>query len=108
MEPRIVRFCAANVTPPVLIQNVPALVCRRCGGEVFADEVVEVFEFVRDSRVPTLARQPLIRAYDYRQEKEGLENLLARLDAGGFGLGLGQAEDGDGVREVKAWREEQQ
>ena len=47
-------------------------------------------------------------ALTHSWEKEGLENLLARLDAGGLGLGLGQAEDGDGVREVKAWREEQQ
>ena len=66
MEPQVVRFCAANVTPPIMIEGVPALVCRRCGGEGFADEVVEVFEFVRDGGVRTLPQQPVIRAYDYR------------------------------------------
>ena len=66
MEPRIVRFCAANANPPVFIDAVPAKVCRRCGGEVFTDETIEVFEYIKAGNAPTLPRQPVMKAYDYR------------------------------------------
>jgi len=34
-----------------MILNVPAQVCGTCGGEVFADPTVEVFERIRDGHV---------------------------------------------------------
>lgn len=51
MEARSVRFCVCNASPPFIVENAPAQVCLRCGGEVFADSTVEVFEQIRDSRM---------------------------------------------------------
>jgi len=71
LENRVVRFCACNVTPPIMIENVPALVCVRCGGESFADRVMRVFERIKDGLVSPLPRQPIIRAYDFELADAG-------------------------------------
>ena len=63
MEDRTVRFCICTVSPPVMILNVPAQVCRRCGGEVFSDSTIEVFEKIRDRRVP--ARNGVMHVFDF-------------------------------------------
>jgi hypothetical protein len=51
MEPAFVRFCACNASPPVIVENVPAQVCTRCGDRVFPDSAVEVFESIRDGQL---------------------------------------------------------
>jgi len=50
MEDRTVRFCVCDAAPPIMVENVPAEVCRRCGEKYFSDAIVEVFERVRDGR----------------------------------------------------------
>jgi hypothetical protein len=63
MRERIVRFCVPNITPPVIIENVPAQVCTRCGGEVFSDSTLDVFETIRDGRAPH--RIASVRVFDF-------------------------------------------
>ena len=63
MEERIVRFCVSSLTPPIMIENVPARVCTRCGGEVFSDSTLDVFETIRDGRVPH--RIASVRVFDF-------------------------------------------
>ena len=50
MEDRIVRFCVCELSPPLMVEKVPAKVCRRCGGEVFSSSTIKVFERIRDGQ----------------------------------------------------------
>lgn len=70
MEGQIVRFCACDGSPPVLIENVPANVCKRCGGQVFSDEVAAVFERIvdGDDLGPRIA---MMKVYDYERARQG-------------------------------------
>ena len=70
MEARTVRFCICAVSPPVMILNVPAQVCRRCGGEVFSDSTIEAFERIRDGRIP--ARTGIMHVFDFAQAVQPL------------------------------------
>jgi len=70
MTERVVKFCSCNAVPPILIENVPALVCGTCGGEVFSDATVEVFEKIRDGAAPR-PRIELMRVYDFDRAAAG-------------------------------------
>ena len=69
MVARTVPFCVCDASPPILIENVPAQVCLRCGGEVFSDSTIEVFERIRDNQVP-ISRIALMIAYDFNQARQ--------------------------------------
>lgn len=63
---REIRFGFYDEPAPMLIDNVPAEVCERCGEEVFADEVVGEFEKMRaGDYAPTGHVQ--VPLYDYRR-----------------------------------------
>lgn len=64
MTVALVRFCVCDANPPLMIERVPARVCRRCGGEVFSDATMAAFENVRDGGVGTY-RLVGMRVYDY-------------------------------------------
>lgn len=66
MEERIVRSCACGMTPPAMIENVPAMVCISCGEELFSDETAEVFERIRARRVGQYKMATML-VYDYQR-----------------------------------------
>ena len=69
MVEQTVRFCACDATPPLIIENVPALVCEQCGEKVFSDSTIEGFESIKGSAVPyshTLA----IHVFDFAATRQ--------------------------------------
>ena len=41
LEERLIRYVSEFEGGPIIVENVPALVCRQCGDKVFRPEVVE-------------------------------------------------------------------
>jgi hypothetical protein len=82
MEARFVQFCVLNVTPPIMIANVPAEVCLRCGGEVFADSTVEVLERIRDGLIQPNG-MALARYFDFARIQR--VPVATRQENGGIG-----------------------
>ena len=70
MEDRMVTFCACDAKPPLMVENVPALVCDACGEKQFSDETVAVFERIRDDDVGR-SGAVLVRLYDFDRAVEG-------------------------------------
>lgn len=70
MEDRIVRFCACDANPPLMVENVPAAVCDACGEKQFSDATVEVFERIRDGDVGRTGAT-LMRLYDFNRAVRG-------------------------------------
>ncbi len=71
-----VRFCACNVTPPIIIENVPAYVCANCAGEVFSDATMEVFERIRDGYVPNTATY-VVNVFDFQRASDERKNEVS-------------------------------
>lgn len=68
VEERTVRFCVCDVSPVIMIQDVPAQVCKRCGEQVFSDSTTKVFEQIRDGKF--LARSVLMSIFDFKELTE--------------------------------------
>ena len=67
MEAQQVTFCVPATRPqPIIIENVPAMVCRRSGDEVFSDAVTATFERVRDGAMQPNG-QVYSSVYDYQR-----------------------------------------
>lgn len=64
MKERRVRFCACEAEPPLIIENVPALVCDACGEQVFTSATVAFFERVKAGKVRQ-TRTDMLRVYDF-------------------------------------------
>ena len=75
MEAQNVRFCVQNATPPIMVENVPAHVCVRCGGEVFDDATVEVFERIRDGRA-SMPKMGIVRVFDFDRARRGQPTVV--------------------------------
>ena len=72
MDTQRVTFCVPAARPqPIIIEDVPAMVCRRCGDEVFSDAVTETFERIRDGGM-----QPNGQVYSSVYE---YQRLIARV-----------------------------
>ena len=67
---RTVRFCAPNTSPPIMIEDVPAEVCKRCGGEVFSEEAVGVFEQIKSGQAPG-PRFAVMQVYNFEKARRG-------------------------------------
>lgn len=67
MEAQQVTFCVPAARPqPIIIENVPAMVCDRCGDEVFSDAVTAAFERIRDGGMQPNG-QVFSAVYDYKR-----------------------------------------
>ena len=52
MERRRVRLCAVDLTPPVMVENLPADVCEQCGERVYDNDVLAALAKIRDGLAP--------------------------------------------------------
>jgi hypothetical protein len=59
-----VNFCACEARPPIMVENVPAYVCERCGEQTFTDATTEAFESIKAGQVG-FRTEPL-RVCDFR------------------------------------------
>ena len=78
MVEREIRFCVCNITPPIIIENVPAYVCATCGVEVFSDATMEVFEQIRDGHVPNTGTV-VVSVFDFQRTSGEQETELSLL-----------------------------
>jgi hypothetical protein len=62
MEERLVRFCAADASPPVFVEGTPALVCKLCGERYYSDATVSALERVKAGSV---ARKTVVAVDSY-------------------------------------------
>lgn len=63
-EPRRVRVVAGNASPPVLVENVPAQVCRQCGERTYSTRTLTTLQRVRDGEVVASHVVP-VSVYDF-------------------------------------------
>lgn len=59
LDERKVNFCACDISPAFMIEDVPAQVCNTCGEQVFSDETIAAFERVKENRVPVSRTESL-------------------------------------------------
>ncbi len=71
MKERRVRFCACEAEPPLIIENVPALVCETCGEQLFTSDTVAVFERIKAGKVQQ-SRTDTLRVYDFAMAANSL------------------------------------
>ena len=58
------NMCACEELPSIIVQNVPALVCTRCGEKVLSQDVMDIFSLIRKGDAPPPSPQPSY-VYDY-------------------------------------------
>ena len=51
-ESQRVRYCIADQSPPLLITNLPAEVCRQCGERTYSTRTLNVLKRIRDGEAP--------------------------------------------------------
>ena|SRR5581483_9060283 len=64
MEEQRVTFCACTASPPVVVKNVPASVCRQCGERSYSTPVLNTLKRIRDGKGPA-PRLDYLYAYDF-------------------------------------------
>ncbi len=76
-----VSFGACEHSQPLLVENVPAMVCPNCGEQVFSGPTVEVIKRIRDGQVPG-PRLSYLHIYDFERAAQGqptVEGLQAHI-----------------------------
>lgn len=80
----IVDVCACDAMPVVLVENVPAMVCERCGERSFTEAIIRFFENIRRGVIPR-ARVGSVDIYVYRQEYVPMAEFRSLTDISGIG-----------------------
>lgn len=57
-------LCSCEARPLVKVENVPTLVCERCGEKAYSDATVAVLERIRDTPYPS--RVEAVAVFDFR------------------------------------------
>ena len=65
-EPRRVRFCVPELSPPVLITNLPADVCCQCGEQTYSTHTLTVLQRARDGEAPE-PRLGYVHVFDFEE-----------------------------------------
>jgi hypothetical protein len=63
-EAQRVRFCVSDLSPPVLIANLPAEVCVQCGERTYSTKALTALTRVRDGKAPA-PKLGHLYVYDY-------------------------------------------
>lgn len=77
MEEQRANFCVCSVTPPIMVSDVPTLVCGQCGEEAYSDATVAILERIRDGLEPSF-RLAYLRAYDFEELVEHARAVRSR------------------------------
>ena len=64
LESQRVNVCACETLPAVIVRNVPALVCVRCGEKVLSQAVMDTFARIGNGEAPPPAYE-VSRVYDF-------------------------------------------
>ena len=70
MRERDAVFCSCEASPLVKIENVPTLVCERCGEKAYTDTTIAVLEQIRDGLFAS--RHELVRVFDFHHARESI------------------------------------
>ena len=64
MEHGTTQFCIPSATPPILVENVPALVCDTCGDETFDEATSQGLARVRNGQAQNFTSK-VMRVFDF-------------------------------------------
>ncbi len=64
LEQQTVNICACERLPAVIVRNVPALVCNRCGEKILSQDVMDIFAIIGRGNAPLPSIQ-VSHVYDY-------------------------------------------
>lgn len=64
LEQQTVNICACERLPAVIVRDVPALVCNRCGEKVLSQDVMDIFALIGRGNSPPPSIE-VSHVYDY-------------------------------------------